>query len=73
MNTMHLQDIFTYPIKSLGGIRLEEATLEERGLKYDRRWMLVDKKGKFLSQRKHPKMALLQTRISDSGILVKHK
>lgn len=73
MNTMHLQDIYTYPIKSLGGIRLEEATLEERGLKYDRRWMLVDKKGKFLSQRKHPKMALLQTRISDSGILVKHK
>ncbi|MGM0460778.1 MAG: MOSC N-terminal beta barrel domain-containing protein, partial [Bacteroidota bacterium] len=39
---MHLQDIYTYPIKSLGGIRLEEATLEERGLKYDRRWMLVD-------------------------------
>lgn len=65
---MQLQDIYVYPIKSLGGIRLEEAVLEERGLKYDRRWMLVDNQGDFLSQRKHPSMALLQTNIIDSGI-----
>ena len=70
---MHLQDIYTYPIKSLGGIRLEQANLEEKGLQYDRRWMLVDKKGKFLSQRKHPKMALLRTQITDNGILVVQK
>lgn len=70
---MHLQDIYTYPIKSLGGIRLEKATLEEKGLQHDRRWMLVDKEGVFLSQRKHPEMALLQTQITDEGIFVVHK
>ena len=70
---MYLQDIYTYPIKSLGGIRLEQANLEEKGLEYDRRWMLVDKKGKFLSQRKHPKMSLLRTQITDNGILVVQK
>jgi uncharacterized protein len=67
---MQLQDIYIYPIKSLGGIRIEEATLEERGLQYDRRWMLVDNQGDFLSQRKHPKMALIQTLVSESGIEV---
>lgn len=70
---MHLQDIYTYPIKSLGGIRLAEVNLEEKGLKYDRRWMLTDKNGQFLSQRKHPKMALLQTRLTENGVSVTHK
>ena len=70
---MQLQDIYIYPIKSLGGIRLEEAVLEERGFQYDRRWMLVDENGAFLSQRKHPLMALLQTQLSEEGIIVSHK
>uniref|UniRef100_UPI003593293F MOSC domain-containing protein n=1 Tax=Aquiflexum sp. TaxID=1872584 RepID=UPI003593293F len=67
---MQLQDIYIYPIKSLGGIRLEEANLEERGIQFDRRWMLVDKEGVFLSQRKYSMMALVQTKLSDNGIEV---
>lgn len=67
---MKLQDIYIYPIKSLGGIRLQEAVLEERGLRYDRRWMLVDSDGVFLSQRKNPEMALLQTQLSEKGLTV---
>lgn len=67
---MQLQDIYIYPIKSLGGIRLGLASLEERGLQYDRRWMLVDNLGDFLSQRSHPKMALIQTNLSNNGIEV---
>ncbi|MCH6198143.1 MOSC domain-containing protein [Aquiflexum sp. LQ15W] len=70
---MYLQDIYIYPIKSLGGIRLEESVLEERGLQYDRRWMLVDKEGVFLTQRTFPEMALLQVEVKDSGLLVYHK
>lgn len=73
MNRLQLQDIYTYPIKSLGGIRLDKAKLKEKGLQYDRRWMLVDKNGVFFSQRKHPNMALLQTQITDGGILVTYK
>jgi uncharacterized protein len=70
---MKIQDIYIYPIKSLGGIRLDNAKLEERGFKHDRRWMLVDKKGNFLSQRSFPKMALLQVKLLDDGLLVFHK
>ncbi|MBW3470387.1 MOSC domain-containing protein [Arthrospiribacter ruber] len=70
---MRLTEIYIYPIKSLGGIRLEKWTLEERGFKYDRRWMLVDEEGIFLSQRKHPRMALLQVVLLEDGLRVEQK
>jgi uncharacterized protein len=70
---MKIQDIYIYPIKSLGGLRLENALLEERGFRHDRRWMLVDKKGNFLSQRNFPEMALLQVKILDDGLMVFQK
>ncbi len=53
-----LSDLYIYPIKSLGGIRLTEARLDERGLAHDRRWMLIDDQG-FLTQRQLPQMARL--------------
>lgn len=65
-----IQDIFIYPIKSLGGIRLTEAKVEERGLQFDRRWMLVDPQGVFLTQRTHPPMALLQVQLDEAGLIV---
>lgn len=70
---MILQDIYIYPIKSLGGIQLNTAKLEERGLQHDRRWMLVDESGMFLSQRTHPQMALLQVQLKKDALLVTHK
>ncbi|EOZ99121.1 Flavodoxin reductases (ferredoxin-NADPH reductases) family 1 [Indibacter alkaliphilus LW1] len=70
---MQLQDIYIYPIKSLGGIRLDSWVLEEKGFKYDRRWMLIDERGVFLSQRKHPKMALLQVSLGKDGLKVVSK
>lgn len=68
-----IQDIFIYPIKSLGGIRLEEAWADERGFQYDRRWMLVDRKGNFLTQREHPKMAFFQVVMTQDSLLVFEK
>jgi len=73
MNNLTLSHIFIYPIKSLGGIGLQSAKVEERGLQYDRRWMLVDKNGMFLTQREHPQMALLQVNIKDDTLQVSHK
>jgi uncharacterized protein len=67
---MRLQDIYIYPVKSLGGIRLDSWELEERGFKYDRRWLLIDKSGMFITQRKYPRLALLQVALSATGIHV---
>lgn len=60
-----IQNLYLYPIKSLGGISVHEARVEERGFKYDRRWMLVDQSGEFLTQREHPQLALLQVALGD--------
>lgn len=73
MQGLFLSEIFIYPIKSLGGISVQAAKVEQRGLQYDRRWMLVDKNGMFLTQREYPQMALLQVYINDDRLEVKHK
>jgi len=65
-----VQDIYIYPIKSLGGIRLEAAEVEEKGFKYDRRWMLVDESGLFLSQRTIFKLAQLHVKLINDIITV---
>lgn len=60
MSELRLSEIWIYPIKSLGGIRLNHSRVLEKGLEYDRRWMLVDEHGVFLSQRNTPALALLK-------------
>lgn len=59
-----LTHLLLYPIKSCGGIAVREATLLETGLSaqgvHDREWMLVTESGQFLSQREHPRMALIR-------------
>lgn len=67
---MHISEINIYPIKSLKGISLEKATVEERGLQYDRRWMLTAPDGMFFTQREFPRMALINPVIRDDGLLV---
>jgi uncharacterized protein YcbX len=67
-----LSEINIYPVKSLGGISLPSSFIEERGLKYDRRWMLVYENGMFFTQRDHPQMALLQAEILNDVLHVSH-
>ncbi|MGQ9799558.1 MAG: MOSC N-terminal beta barrel domain-containing protein [Ignavibacterium sp.] len=47
-------------MKSLGGVSLSEAVVEQRGLQFDRRMMLVDKNGLFITQRNHPRNGFTQ-------------
>ena len=68
-----LSEINIYPIKSLAGISLKKAEVEERGLKYDRRWVLVDDSNVFFTQRDFPEMALIKVAIGDDGLHLKHK
>ena len=65
--------LYIYPIKSLGGISLDEAVIKERGFEHDRRWMLIDKDNRFLSQREHPAMALMDVKIDGNGFVITHK
>jgi len=55
---MKINSIHIYPIKGLAGISLSSAKVLERGLEYDRRWMLIDAQGEFITQRTDARLAL---------------
>ena len=65
-----LSSLHIYPIKATRGIDLTEAGVEPRGLAHDRRWMLVDDKGTFLSQREHARLALVRAHVEPGGLAV---
>jgi uncharacterized protein YcbX len=67
---LHVSQLYIYPIKSLGGIALDEAYVTDRGFEYDRRWMLVDQNNNFMTQRKFENMSLLKVAIVDSNLIV---
>jgi uncharacterized protein len=58
-----LSEIWIYPVKSLSGFKLDEAVVEERGLQYDRRWVIVDENNRFVSQREASEMALINVKL----------
>ncbi len=57
---MIVSEVHIYPIKSCGGLTLMAAEVGARGFVNDRRWMLVDPDGDFLTQREQARMALIQ-------------
>lgn len=63
--------LHVYPIKSCRGLSLKSSRFDAIGPLYDRRLMLVDPAGSFLSQRKLPRMALIETVIAPTSINVK--
>jgi uncharacterized protein YcbX len=70
MKELTLSEIWMYPIKSLGGIRLTSAKVVEKGLLHDRRWMLVDENNVFMTQRLYPSMALFQVSLEQESITI---
>ncbi|MCE9619997.1 MAG: MOSC domain-containing protein [Planctomycetes bacterium] len=60
--------LHVYPLKGAAGFSPQQCPVDERGLRHDRRFMLVDEAGLFISQRECPKMARIHARI-DSGML----
>lgn len=54
---LQISELSVYPVKSLAGVSVERAALTPFGLAGDRRWMLVDDQGLFITQRDHPHLA----------------
>lgn len=73
MKELQLTAINIYPVKSLAGIPLGSSQVESRGLKFDRRWMLVDEENVFITQRKYPVLALLKTKLTETFLEVSNE
>ena len=68
-----LTGIRIYPIKSLAGVTKVKAKVLPKGLENDRRWMLVDEQGVFMTQRVHTRMALFGVEEADQGFVITYQ
>lgn len=72
---VRIAELNLFPVKGCRGIALQEATLAATGLQAegigDREWVVVDSDGEFLSQREYPTMALIETRLTPTSLLLK--
>ncbi|MGE6605231.1 MOSC domain-containing protein [Halomonas sp. NPDC076908] len=69
---MKITQLNIYPVKSLKGISVYQSVLEEHGLAWDRRWMLVDAQQRFVTQRQLPALATIEVALTDEHLVLSH-
>ena len=69
-DAMHLSSLHLYPIKSSAPLQVESALVEARGLQHDRRWMVVDAQGHFLTGRQLPRLTLVRAQPDPDGLVL---
>lgn len=67
---MKLASIHVYPVKACRGIALPEARVVARGLEHDRRFLVVDSNGLFVTQRRESRLALVDTAIEGDSLRI---
>ena len=67
---MVVEQLYVYPIKSCAGIAVGAARVTVRGLEHDRRWMVTDEQGAFLSQRTLAELQLVRVALDTGGLAV---
>jgi uncharacterized protein len=60
-----------HPVKSCGGVAVDEALVIETGLEFDRAWMLVDAAGEMLTQRDLPTLALVKPTLRHHDLILR--
>ncbi|MGO9831040.1 MAG: MOSC domain-containing protein [Myxococcaceae bacterium] len=69
--TITVAALNVYPVKSCRGIPLGAATLDRWGLQHDRNWMVVDRDGRFVSQRTQPRLALVEPNLGPERLTLR--
>jgi uncharacterized protein YcbX len=67
---MHLSEAYVHPVKSCAGMALEALDIEPRGPRHDRRWMVVEAGGRFVTGRRLPRMVLIRPRPQADGLVL---
>ena len=70
MSQIKVSELAIYPVKSTKAIALTHSLVSERGLAYDRHFMVTDLQGQFITGRTHPKLALIKIDIVAQGIIL---
>ena len=62
--------IHVHPLKGGRAVSLDACAVEAPGLAGDRRWMLVDDRGRAITQRDRPDLARLEASLDDDGLIL---
>lgn len=68
---MRVSELYVYPVKGARGVPLRSARLDSFGIEHDRRWMIVDAAGGFVTQRNHAGLALLDTALEPDALVLR--
>ncbi len=68
MSITKISSLYIYPVKSTAGIRLPHANVEEMGLAFDRRFVVSEPSGQFITARTQPKLCLVQSTLVEQGL-----
>lgn len=68
---MHVSAIYLYPVKSLRGFAVPAAEIDALGFVGDRRFLVIDERGQFLTQRTLPRMALVETALTERDLVLR--
>jgi len=68
MSVKKVSSIHIYPVKSTAGISVPQAKVEELGLSFDRRFIVSDPSGQFITARTEPRLCLVQTILMEQGL-----
>jgi uncharacterized protein YcbX len=63
MTQSNITGLFIYPIKSCGPVALDAAQVVRGGFQFDRRYMLVDDQGRFITARAVPRLLQVEMRL----------
>lgn len=67
---MHVSGLFIHPVKSLRAMSVPTVELDPLGVVGDRRFMVVDEQGRFLTQRTLARMALLEAKLTHDALIL---
>jgi hypothetical protein len=66
-----LAALHVYPVKGCRGLTQATAWAGARGLEGDRRWMVVDGEGRFVSQRTRPRLAVVAPEVTAGALVLR--
>ena len=70
MAKINLSALAIYPLKSAKAINLTHSQVSEMGLEHDRRFIISDMQGQFITGRTQPKISTIKIEVSAQGIML---
>ena len=65
---IRVSGLYLHPVKGCAGLRVEEAEVTARGFANNRRFMIVDADGTFVTQRERPELVRVRTALEPDAV-----